>query len=159
MNRWSIRAALTAVGAVLVLLTVAVGALGVFSLTRASGALDEIANGDLTATRALSDTSSYLLRGRVSLERSVADLHVAAEGRHRSGADRRSRGAPRVAAARRRRARNHRVARGRPDHVPHARKYEDQPDVRCVRQRGGAGRQGAAGTREPAADRRRAIYR
>src|ERR1700754_3621500 len=69
MNRWSIRAALTVVGAVLVLLTVAVGALGVFSLTRASGALDEIANGDLTATRALSDTSSYLLRGRVSLDR------------------------------------------------------------------------------------------
>ncbi|APR34074.1 methyl-accepting chemotaxis protein [Paraburkholderia sp. SOS3] len=69
MNRWSIRAALTVVGAVLVLLTVAVGALGVFSLTRATDALDEIANGDLTATRALSDTSTYLLRGRVSLDR------------------------------------------------------------------------------------------
>jgi methyl-accepting chemotaxis protein-1 (serine sensor receptor) len=69
MNRWSIRAALTVVGAVLALLTVAVGALGLFSLTRATGALDEIANGDLAATRALSDTSTYLLRGRVSLDR------------------------------------------------------------------------------------------
>ncbi|CAB3772610.1 methyl-accepting chemotaxis protein [Paraburkholderia solisilvae] len=69
LNRWSIRAALTLVGIVLVLLTVAVGALGLFSLSRATGALDEIANGDLMATRALSDTSTYLLRGRVTLDR------------------------------------------------------------------------------------------
>ncbi|HVE10106.1 MAG TPA: methyl-accepting chemotaxis protein [Paraburkholderia sp.] len=68
-NRWSIRATLTAMGAVLVLLTVLVGSLGLYALERASNGLAEIAGGDLAATRALNDTSSYLLRGRVSLDR------------------------------------------------------------------------------------------
>jgi len=68
-NRWSIRATLTAIGAVMVLLTVAVGGLGLYALARASNGLGEIAGGDLAATRALNDTSSYLLRGRVSLDR------------------------------------------------------------------------------------------
>jgi methyl-accepting chemotaxis protein I, serine sensor receptor len=68
-NRWSIRATLTAMGAVLALLTVVVGALGLYALSRASSGLAEIAGGDLAATRALNDTSSYLLRGRVSLDR------------------------------------------------------------------------------------------
>jgi methyl-accepting chemotaxis protein-1 (serine sensor receptor) len=68
-NRWSIRATLTAIGAVMVLLTVVVGGLGLYALARASNGLAEIAGGDLAATRALNDTSSYLLRGRVSLDR------------------------------------------------------------------------------------------
>ncbi|HEY3597977.1 MAG TPA: methyl-accepting chemotaxis protein, partial [Paraburkholderia sp.] len=72
LNRWSIRATLTAVGAALVLLTVAVGALGLFALTRASSALDEIAGADLVATRAINDTAMHLLRGRVLLDRASA---------------------------------------------------------------------------------------
>ncbi len=69
LNRWSIRATLTAVGAVLVLLTVAVGTLGLFALTRANSALTEIAGGDLAAIRSLNDTTMYLLRARTTLER------------------------------------------------------------------------------------------
>lgn len=69
LHNWSIRTTLTAVGLILVCLAAAVGGLGLFALNNASRSLDEIARVDLPAIHALDDTSSYLLRARVSLDR------------------------------------------------------------------------------------------
>ncbi len=69
LSRWSIRTSLTIVGIILVALTVAVGVLGLSALNRASQSLDRITRGDLAAIHALDDTSSYMLRTRVSLDR------------------------------------------------------------------------------------------
>ncbi|WP_133649627.1 methyl-accepting chemotaxis protein [Paraburkholderia flava] len=69
LGKWSIRTTLTAVGVILVALTVAVGALGLFALNSASRSLDEIAGGDMTAMRSLNDASSFLLRSRIALDR------------------------------------------------------------------------------------------
>ncbi|ADG17092.1 methyl-accepting chemotaxis sensory transducer [Paraburkholderia atlantica] len=69
LSRWSIRTSLTIVGILLVTLTVAVGALGLTALNRASGSLDRIARGELVAIHALDDASAYLLRSRIAIER------------------------------------------------------------------------------------------
>ncbi|MGF6540588.1 methyl-accepting chemotaxis protein [Paraburkholderia youngii] len=69
LSRWSIRTSLTMVGILLVTLTVAVGALGLTALNRASGSLDRIARGELVAIHALDDASAYLLRSRIAIER------------------------------------------------------------------------------------------
>ncbi|WP_175920785.1 methyl-accepting chemotaxis protein [Burkholderia pyrrocinia] len=69
LHNWSIRTTLTAVGLILVCLAAAVGGLGLYALDHASRSLDEIAHVDLPAIHALDDTSSYLLRTRVSLDR------------------------------------------------------------------------------------------
>ncbi|HTR07148.1 MAG TPA: methyl-accepting chemotaxis protein [Paraburkholderia sp.] len=69
LQRWSIRTTLTGVGVILVALTVLVGALGLYALGRASDALGTMARGDLVAMHALNDTSSYLLRSRVAVDR------------------------------------------------------------------------------------------
>jgi methyl-accepting chemotaxis protein len=69
LGKWSIRSSLTAVGVVLVALTVVVGALGLTALDRASRSLDEIARGDLVAIHALDDSATYMLRSRISLNR------------------------------------------------------------------------------------------
>ncbi|TAM05198.1 MAG: HAMP domain-containing protein [Paraburkholderia sp.] len=72
LHKWSIRATLTSVGAVQILLTFVVGALGLFALGSASDSLSAIAHGDVVAMRSLNDASSYLLRARISLERASA---------------------------------------------------------------------------------------
>ncbi|MBR8346971.1 methyl-accepting chemotaxis protein [Burkholderia ambifaria] len=69
LHNWSIRTTLTAVGLILVGLAAAVGGLGLYALDHASRSLDEIAHVDLPAIHTLDDTSSYLLRARVSLDR------------------------------------------------------------------------------------------
>lgn len=69
LQNWSIRTTLTAVGLILACLAAAVGGLGLYALHHASGSLDEIAHVDLPAIHALDDTSTYLLRARVSLDR------------------------------------------------------------------------------------------
>ncbi|MBN3752805.1 HAMP domain-containing protein [Paraburkholderia sp. Tr-20389] len=69
LSRWSIRTTLTVVGIILVALTVIVGALGLTALSRSGDALDSMAHGDMVAIRTLNDSSSYLLRSRVSLDR------------------------------------------------------------------------------------------
>ncbi|WP_175958272.1 methyl-accepting chemotaxis protein [Burkholderia sp. BCC0405] len=69
LHNWSIRTTLTAVGLILVALAAAVGGLGLYALNHASRSLDEIAHVDLPAIHTLDDTSSYLLRARVSLDR------------------------------------------------------------------------------------------
>ncbi|WP_396329581.1 methyl-accepting chemotaxis protein [Burkholderia anthina] len=69
LHNWSIRTTLTAVGLILVCLAAAVGGLGLYALNHASRSLDEISHVDLPAIHALDDTSSYLLRARVSLDR------------------------------------------------------------------------------------------
>ncbi|CAB3786671.1 hypothetical protein LMG28614_02353 [Paraburkholderia ultramafica] len=69
LNRWSIRTSLTMLGILLVALTMAVGALGLTALNRASQSLERIARGDLVAIRALDDAASYLLRSRVAVDR------------------------------------------------------------------------------------------
>jgi methyl-accepting chemotaxis protein I, serine sensor receptor len=69
LQKWSIRATLTGVGIVQVLLTFVVGALGLVALGNAGDSLNTIARGDVVAVRALNDASSFLLRARVSLDR------------------------------------------------------------------------------------------
>ncbi|PMS22728.1 methyl-accepting chemotaxis protein [Trinickia dabaoshanensis] len=69
LQNWSIRTTLTAIGAVFVALTVAVGVLGLTALSSANSSLDTLARGDLPAIHALDDTGSYLLRSRVALDR------------------------------------------------------------------------------------------
>ncbi|CAB3780524.1 hypothetical protein LMG28688_01056 [Paraburkholderia caffeinitolerans] len=69
LNRWSIRTTLTGVAFILLALTGIVGALGLYALGNASDSLATIARGDLVAMRTLSDSSSYLLRARVSFDR------------------------------------------------------------------------------------------
>ncbi|MGF6596486.1 methyl-accepting chemotaxis protein-1 (serine sensor receptor) [Paraburkholderia sp. GAS448] len=69
LGKLSIRTSLTAVGVVLVALTVVVGALGLTALNRASQSLDSIARGDLVAIHSLDDAASYMLRSRVTLNR------------------------------------------------------------------------------------------
>ncbi|WP_186145329.1 methyl-accepting chemotaxis protein [Burkholderia gladioli] len=69
LHNWSIRTTLTAVGLSFVVLTAVVGGLGLVALNQTGAAFDEIVGGDLPAIRSLSDTSSYLLRTRVALDR------------------------------------------------------------------------------------------
>ncbi|MFA8393603.1 methyl-accepting chemotaxis protein [Burkholderia ubonensis] len=69
LQNWSIRTTLTAVGLILACLAAAVGGLGLYALHHASRSLDGIAHGDLPAIHALDDTSTFLLRARVSLDR------------------------------------------------------------------------------------------
>ncbi|QBQ96324.1 methyl-accepting chemotaxis protein [Paraburkholderia pallida] len=78
LHRWSIRTTLTGVGVILLALTGLVGALGLVALGNASDSLYTIARGDIVATHALSDSSSYLLRARVSLDR-VNALYAAGQ--------------------------------------------------------------------------------
>ncbi|MEM5384699.1 methyl-accepting chemotaxis protein [Paraburkholderia phymatum] len=69
LSRWSIRTTLTVVGIILVALTVIVGALGFTALSHSGDALDGMAHGDIVAIRTLNDSSSYLLRARVTFDR------------------------------------------------------------------------------------------
>ena len=69
LQNWSIRTTLTAMGAVFVALTLAVGALGLTALSSAGRVVDTLAGDDLPAIHALDDTGSYLLRTRISLDR------------------------------------------------------------------------------------------
>ena len=69
LQNWSIRTTLTAIGAVLVALTIAVGVLGLTALSSASRSLDTLAHGDLTTIHSLDQASAYLLRSRVALDR------------------------------------------------------------------------------------------
>jgi len=78
LHRWSIRTTLTGVGVILLALTGLVGALGLVALGNASDSLATIARGDLVAMHSLSDSSSYLLRARVSLDR-VNSLYAAGQ--------------------------------------------------------------------------------
>jgi methyl-accepting chemotaxis protein/methyl-accepting chemotaxis protein-1 (serine sensor receptor) len=69
LQNWSIRTTLTAMGAVLVALTIAVGVLGLTALSGANRALDSLAQGDLPTIHSLDDAGSYLLRSRIALDR------------------------------------------------------------------------------------------
>ena len=69
LQNWSIRTTLTAIGAVLVALTIAVGVLGLAALSGANRSLDSLARGDLPTIHALDDAGSYLLRSRIALDR------------------------------------------------------------------------------------------
>ena len=69
LQNWSIRTTLTAMGALFVALTVAVGALGLTALSSAGRVVDTLAGDHLPAIHALDDAGSYLLRTRISLDR------------------------------------------------------------------------------------------
>ena len=69
LQNWSSRTTLTAMGAVFVALTLAVGALGLTALSSASRVVDTLASDHLPAIHALDDAGSYLLRTRISLDR------------------------------------------------------------------------------------------
>ncbi|MPW18602.1 HAMP domain-containing protein [Paraburkholderia sp. CNPSo 3157] len=69
LSRWSIRTTLTVMGIILVALTVIVGALGLTALSHSGDALDGMAHGDIVAIRTLNDSSSYMLRARVTFDR------------------------------------------------------------------------------------------
>ena len=78
LQKWSIRAMLTTGVLMLAAVAAATGALGLVALNSANDSLATIARDDLVSMRALSDTSSLLLRSRVALERVSA---LAATGR------------------------------------------------------------------------------
>jgi methyl-accepting chemotaxis protein len=78
LQKWSIRAMLTTGVLMLAAVAAATGALGLVALSSANDSLATIARDDLVSMRALSDTSSLLLRSRVALERVSA---LAATGR------------------------------------------------------------------------------
>jgi len=69
LQNWSIRTTLTAMGAALVALTIAVGVLGLTALSGATRSLDSLARGDLPTIHALDEAGSYLLRSRIALDR------------------------------------------------------------------------------------------
>ncbi len=69
LHNWSIRTTLTAMGAVFLALTLAVGALALTALSGAGRSLDALALDDLPAIHSLDDTSAYLLRSRIALDR------------------------------------------------------------------------------------------
>ncbi|MEX3956085.1 methyl-accepting chemotaxis protein [Trinickia sp. EG282A] len=69
LHNWSIRTTLTAMGAVFLALTLAVGALALTALSGAGRTLDALALDDLPAIHSLDDTSAYLLRSRIALDR------------------------------------------------------------------------------------------
>lgn len=78
LHNWSIRTTLTAMMALFVALTVAVGALALTALSSAGRSVDTLAGDDLPAIHALDDAGNYLLRTRISLER----VRVLTEGNH-----------------------------------------------------------------------------
>ena len=69
LHNWSIRTTFTAMGAVFLALTLAVGALALTGLSRAAHSLDALALDDMRALQALEDAGSRLLRARVALDR------------------------------------------------------------------------------------------
>ena len=69
LKNWSIRTTLTFVGLLFVSFAAAVGALALTGLNSASTSLSALAQQDMVAIRALGETSSYLLRSRVTLDR------------------------------------------------------------------------------------------
>ncbi|PTB18059.1 methyl-accepting chemotaxis protein [Trinickia symbiotica] len=69
LHNWSIRTTLTAMGAVFLALTLAVGALALTALSGAGRTLDALALDDLPAIHSLDDTGADLLRSRIALDR------------------------------------------------------------------------------------------
>jgi methyl-accepting chemotaxis protein I, serine sensor receptor len=69
LHNWSIRTTLTAMNAVFLALTLAVGALAFTALSGAGRSLDALALDDMQAVQSLDETGSYLLRTRVALDR------------------------------------------------------------------------------------------
>ncbi len=69
LRKLSIRTTLTLVGLLFVGCAAIVGALSLAGLNAASTSLSTLAQQDMVAMRALSETSSYLLRSRVTLDR------------------------------------------------------------------------------------------
>ncbi|WP_233865259.1 methyl-accepting chemotaxis protein [Paraburkholderia adhaesiva] len=72
LQKWSIRATLTGVGVIQILLTFVVGALGLVALGNAGDSLDKIARGDVVAMRSLNDASALLIRSHILLQRASA---------------------------------------------------------------------------------------
>ncbi|WP_248320941.1 MULTISPECIES: methyl-accepting chemotaxis protein [unclassified Caballeronia] len=68
-KKLSIRTTLTLVGLLFVGCAAVIGALSLVGLNSASASLDSLAKEDMVAMRALADTSSYLLRSRITLDR------------------------------------------------------------------------------------------
>ncbi|MDR5876789.1 methyl-accepting chemotaxis protein [Caballeronia sp. LZ032] len=69
LKKLSIRTTLTLVGLLFAGCAAVIGALALTGLNAANSALTSLAQQDMTAMRALSETSSYLLRSRVTLDR------------------------------------------------------------------------------------------
>jgi methyl-accepting chemotaxis protein len=83
LKKLSIRTTLTLVGLLFVGCAAVIGALALTGLNSASAALSSLAQQDMTAMRALSETSSYLLRSRITLDRvrSLAEAGSDAEAK------------------------------------------------------------------------------
>src|SRR5690349_563982 len=75
LKKLSIRTTLTLVGLLFTGCAALIGALALFGLNSAGASLTSLAQEDMVAMRALSETSSYLLRARVTLDkvRSLAE--------------------------------------------------------------------------------------
>jgi methyl-accepting chemotaxis protein I, serine sensor receptor len=70
LNKWSIRTTLTLVGLLFAAFAAVIGTLALAGLNSASTSLSTLTQGDMIAVRSLGEASSYLLRSRVSLDRS-----------------------------------------------------------------------------------------
>jgi methyl-accepting chemotaxis protein I, serine sensor receptor len=79
LKKLSIRTTLTLVGVLFVASAAIIGGISLVGLNSASASLTTIAQQDMVAMRALSETSSYLLRSRVTLDR-VRSLIEAGSG-------------------------------------------------------------------------------
>jgi methyl-accepting chemotaxis protein I, serine sensor receptor len=69
LRNWSIRTALSGVGALFVAVVIALGALALLALSSVNSMVDRLTNDDITALNALNDTVSYQLRSRIALSR------------------------------------------------------------------------------------------
>jgi len=83
LKKLSIRTTLTLVGLLFVGCAAVIGALSLVGLSSASASLASLAHEDMVAMRALSETSSYLLRARITLDRvrSLAEAGNEAEAK------------------------------------------------------------------------------
>ncbi|MDR5736899.1 MULTISPECIES: methyl-accepting chemotaxis protein [unclassified Caballeronia] len=83
LKKLSIRTTLTLVGLLFVGCSAIIGALSLVGLSSASASLASLAQEDMVAMRALSETSSYLLRARITLDRvrSLAEAGNEAEAK------------------------------------------------------------------------------
>jgi methyl-accepting chemotaxis protein I, serine sensor receptor len=88
LKKLSIRTTLTLVGVLFVASAATIGGISLVGLNSASASLTAIAQQDLVAMRALSETSSYLLRSRVTLDRVRSLVEAGNSGEAQKALDR-----------------------------------------------------------------------
>ena len=69
LRNWSIRTALSSVGALFVAIVIALGALALVTLNSVDSLVEKLTHNDIIALNALNDTEAYQLRARIALSR------------------------------------------------------------------------------------------